>query len=59
MISGGPGGMLEISKRLVRSPGKQQQSVETPKRDLGIGCLLSCLVIQDLEIEKAGIVQGV
>lgn len=58
MISGEPRGVLEISKRLVKSPGKQQQSVETPKMDLGVGCLLSCLVFKDPETEKPGIVQG-
>jgi len=59
MISQEPRGGLEISERLVRSPGKQQQGLETPNVDLGIDYLLNCLIFQDSEIEKPGIVQGV
>lgn len=44
------------SERLVRSPGRENQSLETLKRDLGVGCLLNWLVFQDPEKEKPGIV---
>lgn len=59
MISGGPAGVLEVSGRLVRSPGREQQSLETLKRDLGIGCLLNRLIFQDPKIVKPGRVQDV
>lgn len=59
MISGGPTGVLEISERLVRSPGREQQSLESLKRDLGTGCLLNWLIFQDPKIVKPGRVQGV
>lgn len=33
---------------------KATAELETPKMDLGIGCLLSCLLFQDPEIKKSG-----